>query len=292
MGTLIIPSQESFRYSNFGFGQEQISASTSVSSEFRGQPLTGIFQSSFVGISDKNYTVRLAETRLEVESALRLRYEVFTVELAGREAAAGEAHIEFDSYDLKCRHLIVVSNDTGETVGTYRLNSVATKHSPYSFYSASEFTIEDLPREVLNSGIEIGRACIAREHRNTKVLFILWKALLAYLEQSRKRYFFGCCSMFTQDADVGRRAYKQLIAKGYLHRHFSVMPCRNGISFIGNDRDDSGVVELPALFNMYLRIGARVCGPPTIDREFGTIDFFVVLDVNEVSEKYRRMFSG
>ena len=42
---------------------------------------------------------------------------------------------------------------------------------------------------------------------------------------------------------------------------------------------------------MYLRIGARVCGPPMIDREFGTIDFFVVFDVADLSSKYRRMFS-
>lgn len=291
METLVNHSREPIRYLNYGARQVQISKSTSGHAEFCRPVATGFSQPSFVGISDKNYTVRLAETQLEVESALRLRYEVFTVELAGRKAATGEAHIEFDSYDLKCQHLIVISNITGETVGTYRLNSAATQQSPYGFYSANEFTIEDLPREVLNDGIEIGRACIARAHRSTKVLFLLWKALLAYLELSRKRYFFGCCSIFTQDADVGRTAYRQLVADGYLHRDFSVIPCRNGISLIGDESDDVATVELPALFNMYLRIGARVCGPPTIDREFGTIDFFVVLDVNEMSEKYRRMFS-
>jgi putative hemolysin len=41
---------------------------------------------------------------------------------------------------------------------------------------------------------------------------------------------------------------------------------------------------------MYLRIGARVCGPPMLDDEFGTIDFFVVCDTKQVPEKYRRMF--
>jgi putative hemolysin len=40
-----------------------------------------------------------------------------------------------------------------------------------------------------------------------------------------------------------------------------------------------------------LRIGAKVCGPPMIDREFGTIDFFVVFDSERLNEKYRRMFS-
>jgi putative hemolysin len=43
---------------------------------------------------------------------------------------------------------------------------------------------------------------------------------------------------------------------------------------------------------MYLRIGAKVCGPPMIDHEFGTIDFFVVCDTHQINEKYRRMFFG
>lgn len=31
--------------------------------------------------------------------------------------------------------------------------------------------------------------------------------------------------------------------------------------------------------------------PPMIDREFGTIDFFVVFDAQAMSSRYRRMFS-
>ena len=259
-------------------------------SPFSGLPLNALSRPAFAGVSDERYTVRLAESSVEVESALRLRHEVFNVELGGRETSPCETALEFDAYDIKCRHLIVVSKVTGETVGTYRLNSIETANSTHGFYSANEFTIEDLPREVLDDGIEIGRACIAREHRNSKVLFLLWKALLAYLEQCGKRYYFGCCSIFTSDATVARRAFRQLIRDGNIHKSFSVTPCRNGVSLLEDD-DDAAKVELPALFNMYLRIGARVCGPPMIDREFGTIDFFVVFDVAEMTAKYRRIFS-
>ena len=38
-------------------------------------------------------------------------------------------------------------------------------------------------------------------------------------------------------------------------------------------------VEIPTLLGTYLRYGARVCGPPAIDRFFGTIDFLTLLDV-------------
>lgn len=247
-------------------------------------------QTDLTGISDDRYRVRLAEDRFEVESALRLRHDVFNVELGGRATAVCETAIEFDAYDLKCRHLLVISRETGETVGTYRLNSIETALSTYGFYSANEFTIETLPGEVLRDGIEIGRACIARQHRNTKVLFLLLKALHTILRESGKRYFFGCCSIFTGDADLGRRAFRQLVRDGYLHPVLGVEPCHDGLSF-SDEFGDTERVELPALFNMYLRIGARICGPPMIDRRFGTIDFFVVFDLEEMNEKYRRLFS-
>ena len=35
---------------------------------------------------------------------------------------------------------------------------------------------------------------------------------------------------------------------------------------------------IPKLLRAYLSLGARICGAPAIDREFGTIDFLAVLD--------------
>jgi len=257
----------------------------------RKYPITALPRAAteFAGVSDDRYLVRVAADVGEVETALRLRFRVFNLELGNQTSIAGGEQVEFDSYDTRCRHLIVVSKATGETVGTYRLNSIETAHSVHGFYSSNEFTVEDLRSDVLTNGIEIGRACIAAEHRNTKVLYLLWKALLAYLEHMGKRYFFGCCSIFTQDEKVGRQAYRQLVSDGHLHPSFHVTPCRNAISLVGEDSGER--IELPALYNMYLRIGARVCGPPMIDREFGTIDFFVVFDVAALSSKSRRMFS-
>jgi len=96
--------------------------------------------------------------------------------------------------------------------------------------------------------------------------------------------------MFTQDEQAGAAAYRKMMRDGHFHRDFWVTPCANGIDLL--DATDDSQVELPSLFNMYLRIGAKVCGPPMIDREFGTIDFFVVFDVTKMNDKYRRMFAA
>ena len=241
-------------------------------------------------ICDGRYVTRIARSPLEIESALRLRYRVFRIELAG-DSSSDPSRLEFDEYDFRCKHLIVVDTSTGATVGTYRLSSFETGRGMTGFYSYDEFSIEDLPRDVLQEGVEIGRACIAPEHRNTKVLFLLWKGLAAYLRSQGKRYFFGCCSIFTQDERIGATAYRQLSDAGHLHPKLRVTPRKNALD-VSVPGSASASVELPGLFNMYLRIGARVCGPPMIDRDFGTIDFFVVCDTHLIGEKYRRMFFG
>ncbi len=43
-------------------------------------------------------------------------------------------------------------------------------------------------------------------------------------------------------------------------------------------RRSGAVPELPSLIKGYLRIGSLVCGPPALDAEFGTADFFLLLD--------------
>lgn len=238
-------------------------------------------------VFDLRYEVRIARTSAEVATALRLRHEVFNVEL-GSQLLSPDG-IEFDEYDLGCEHLLVLDRSTGKTVGTYRLNTSETAGSTAGFYSASEFAIEGLPDEVIMEGIEVGRACIAKEHRNSRVLFLLWKGLLQYLRDQHKRYFFGCCSLFTRDEGAGRAAYQYLRSNSHLSSRFSIRPKRCEIAI--STEDTRGDVPLPSLFEMYLRLGAEVCGPPMIDAEFGTIDFFVVFDIDRMSDRYRRMFS-
>ena len=38
---------------------------------------------------------------------------------------------------------------------------------------------------------------------------------------------------------------------------------------------------MPKLLKTYLAIGARICAPPAWDREFGTIDFLTLLDLED-----------
>ena len=242
-------------------------------------------------IAESRYLAKIAQTPAEVESALRLRYQVFNVELSAapnhKTTALG---LDFDEYDAGCKHLVIIERITNKTIGTYRINSIESAKDARGFYAYNEFSLEDLPPEVLRQAMEVGRACIAREHRNSKVLFLLLKALLNYLKQSQKHYFFGCCSIFTQDYTTGAKVFRQLEREGHLHPKIRVRPRPDRAFPINKFFAETDRIELPSLFNIYLKMGIKICGSPAIDRQFGTIDFFVIFDLLAMSEKYKRMF--
>ena len=53
-----------------------------------------------------------------------------------------------------------------------------------------------------------------------------------------------------------------------------------------------GRMKLPTLFKIYLDYDAKVCSLPAIDRRFKTIDFLVILDVNTLDPRIRRLYFG
>jgi putative hemolysin len=243
-------------------------------------------------ITEGRYMVRFARTPEEIDAALRLRFSVFNLELNEGLDSSFLTERDEDEFDLTCHHLIVIEKSTNAVVGTYRLRTLEMAKNANGFYSSGEFRVEDLPPEVLANSLEIGRSCIAREHRNTRVLFLLWKGLALYATKMRKRYLFGCCSLFTLDCSEGKRAAEKLKSMNALHPEIRV-DAREECQCRPEDFLTPEVVkevELPKLFNTYLRIGAKVCGEPAIDRQFKTIDFFVLFEVEKIEERYYQMF--
>jgi len=244
-------------------------------------------------IREGRYNVRFARTRDELDAVLKLRFEVFNLELGeGLESSFLTAR-DLDEFDDVCHHLIVEDTDSGRIVGTYRTQTGEMAAAARGFYSATEFDLSHFPAGVLDESVELGRACVAGEHRNTQVLFLLWKGLAAYVAHNQRRYLFGCCSLTSQDEGEGLRVMELLEREGNFHPNFAVVPrpgfeCANTHLAHGPGR----VPSVPKLFRIYMHYGAKVCGPPAIDRQFKTIDFLVLLDVFEMDAQTRRMFFG
>jgi putative hemolysin len=51
-------------------------------------------------------------------------------------------------------------------------------------------------------------------------------------------------------------------------------------------------VKIPKLLRAYMGIGAKICGPPALDRSFKTIDFLTTLDLESMPPLARQRFLG
>ncbi|MBA2621709.1 MAG: GNAT family N-acetyltransferase, partial [Acidobacteria bacterium] len=116
-----------------------------------------------IEISENRYVARFARSADEIDRALRLRFEVFNLELREGLDVSFITGRDEDEFDATCHHLIVIEKSSNEIVGTYRLQTLREAKSAAGFYCAGEFDLESLPAKLLTESLEIGRACIARE---------------------------------------------------------------------------------------------------------------------------------
>ena len=237
------------------------------------------------------YHLSFARTPETLDAAMRLRFEVFNLELGEGLATSFGTMRDEDEYDAQCHHLIVSERTTGAVIGTYRMQTREMAERGIGFYSDSEYDLAQVPPGVLDEAVELGRACVLKPHRNGRVLYLLWRGLAAYTRHTQKRYLFGCCSLTSQDPDEGKHMMDYLRANGYIYPCFQAPP-RSGMACYPPDYVATRTfdVKVPRLFRTYLNYGARVCGPPVIDRQFKTIDFLVIMDLKHLDPDVQKIF--
>lgn len=224
---------------------------------------------------DRRYRLGLARSEEELRAAQRLRFEIFNLELGEGLARSYGSGLDEDEFDAVCDHLLVCEEATGRVVGTYRLQTGAMAQRGLGYYSAREFDFA--PYESRRDRIvELGRACIAVEHRSFAVLSLLWRGIAAYALERGGCYLVGCSSLTSQDERVGAAAWLRLQVHAVAHE-LATRPLAGFICALG---DEGPPPTIPRLLTAYLALGAQVCGPPAIDREFGTIDFLTWLDLD------------
>jgi putative hemolysin len=257
-----------------------------------GQPQTsciaaGVERDS-LSITAGVYGLRSAESVQDLEAAYRLRFLVFNLELGEGLEAAYERGYDTDEFDAVCDHLIVEHRPTHQVVGTYRLQTGTSAASNLGYYSAREFDFT--PYESLrNSIVELGRASIHREHRSFQVLSLLWRGIAAYAQRRQARYLIGCSSLTSQDPQIGSAMYHSL-QRHLADPEFRTTPLPDyDMSLLVADTTVASV-QPPRLLRAYLSIGANICGRPALDREFKTIDFLTLLDLESMSSCARLRF--
>lgn len=245
-------------------------------------------------MSTERYELRLAVSVDDLRAAQRLRFAVFNLELGEGLPGAEATGLDADVFDQVCDHLLVVERATGVIVGTYRLQTGAVAGaSGLGYYSAREFDFAPFDG-VRAELVELGRACVAAEHRNQSVLGLLWRGIAKYAQERGARYLVGCSSLTSQDAAEGLATYAvlargSLVAEPWRTRPLAAWRCEASAEAV---QAAKARVKIPRLMMAYLAAGAAVCGEPAIDREFKTVDFLTWMDLQAMPARVLRKFMG
>jgi putative hemolysin len=244
------------------------------------------------GPTGPRYTLLLSTDPALIDAAQRLRHEVFTSEPGFGLAASADGR-DADRFDEYCDHLLVREDGTGELVGCYRMLPPPGAIAAGGLYTATEFDVTALD-PLRPSLVEMGRAVVRDDHRNGAVVLLMWAGILAYLDRCGYDYVTGCVSIPVQGApDEPPGAQLRGVRDFVRRRHaseYEVHPYRP-VVLEGRGLDDIAPparVSVPPLMRGYLRLGAKVCGEPAHDPDFGVGDFPALLAKVDADVRYLR----
>jgi putative hemolysin len=117
---------------------------------------------------------------------------------------------------------------------------------------------------------------------------MLWKGIADYARSRGGRYLCGCSSVTSQDPAAGASAYTDLCRRNLAPLEWRTHP--HPAYECPLEHLAAEPVKIPKLLRAYLSMGAKICGPPAIDRDFKTIDFLTLLDLEALPALVRGRF--
>jgi putative hemolysin len=251
------------------------------------------------------FELRLSSNEKELKKIQRLRYKVFYKEghaIADRLSAILQRDI--CPFDAVCDHLFILDTEAKsrlkkpKVVGTYRMlrGEVAARHS--GFYSQSEFDLSCIiARHPETRLLELGRSCVHPDYRAKRVIELLWRGLWLYAKHHKIDVLIGCASLPTTDSKKAAEPLDILRRQAGLHPDWQVTPLPGRAAYIPPPKETAldsrhGLASLPPLLKAYLRVGAKFSEGAVIDRQFGTIDVFTIMQMSEIDKRYAAHFGA
>jgi putative hemolysin len=228
----------------------------------------------------------------EVREAQRLRYEVFAIEMGATLPCTVPGH-DIDIFDNYCEHLLVRDAISYEVIGTYRVLTPAQANRVGSTYSDTEFDLTRL-RSLRKRMVELGRSCVHKDHRHGGVIMALWSALAEFMMRNQLDTMIGCASIpmlhnGVVSGDVAASIWSKVKLTHLAPIEYHVLPRRPlPLNQLECDLD----VDPPALIKGYLRLGAKVLGPPAWDPDFNSADLPMLMCIADLPARYRKHFLG
>ena len=234
----------------------------------------------------------LQAERLQGAKALReaqaLRFRIFSSEFSAQLKGA-ELGLDMDDYDPHCQHIGVRDLHSGALVATTRLLDHSAAQKLGRFYSEEEFNLVGLSN-LQGPILELGRTCVDPAYRNGATITVLWSELAEILNEGDYRYLMGCASVTMQDGGLQAAVIMQRLREQHLStEHLRAIPLT---PLPAVQLPDNLHAEMPPLLKAYMRLGAKICGEPSWDKDFQVADLFILLKREDLSPRYARHFKA
>jgi len=248
---------------------------------------------------------QIAETRRQIDEALRIRYTVFAEECDYLDPARRLVPREVDPFDTLDTTYNIVAYVEDRAVGTVRMHlpnlEVATvMGSQFGFDIESKFDIGGLAQTTMRLA-ETMRYCILTQYRHTHIASALHAAVVQISNRTGITHWIGCANTETdslEDANlihsIGRRS-------GRVHGQIHIEPREHTLPiheprhpfFTTAERHaahaDAVNARFPRILAIYSqKMGARLIGPPTYDHRFRmySIPVLMAVDVQRINASH------
>lgn len=259
---------------------------------------------------DGHYSVRLLcgdESPLLLDELTRRREEAFRALGEGRGRSR-----DMDRYDARYEHLLLVDDKRQILAGAYRAcltrPDAANSYDKKNLYSASLFRFDPEFFRQCGNALELGRAFVSSEYqRDYAPLLLLWKGIGQLALRRRAQTLFGPASIGLsyrpQSVDLLWRHLRlrhwhaplAALASGRRPRALrEELPFASHLDYNTVNllvRQMEGGRGLPILFKHYLQLGGRIAAFHE-DRDFGTLDALLVVDLLNAPDKLLRRYVG
>jgi putative hemolysin len=235
----------------------------------------------------QDYRIQTATNPQKVFKALQLRHGIF---FDADNVSETSSKVDVDVYDSTADHLLIMEKSRDKVIGTYRiLNSNEVSH----FYSESEFDLDAI-KALPGTKLEVGRACIHPDYRNSAVLSCLWTGIAEYIRQTNAEYIFGCSSV-SIDSSVSLNDIHTTLLKKYLSTSSERVSPKQSYPLETVEMDERTLLKterlLPPLLKGYLKMGGIICGEPAWDPEFRTLDYFTLVKRSELHPSFSKKYN-
>lgn len=243
-----------------------------------------------LSLSKGRYRARLAETAEDVSATQRLRYLAFIANRGGYR----ESGLDADSFDDRCRHVLVEDIRTGTLVCCFRLLPLEDGAEIGRTYSAQYYELSALT-EFRGRMVEMGRFCVHPEWKDPDILRVAWGAMTAYVDREGVEMIFGCSSLMGTEAESFMDAFallnqRHLAPRRWLPRVKAPEVFRFAQKLRRRRPDPKrALLGMPPLLRTYLLMGGWVSDHAVVDRDLGTMHVFTGLEIRAIPPARARL---